>query len=124
VIRRWVTLLAAVVGALALLAGITVAVLVGLNAECTGSTSDCPRSDAYRYTLVVTPLVAAVVLLVGGPWGIRARRLWPLVLAEAVVLAAFSLVGVALGGAGIGTAVLFAAAVLLGGGALRRSAAV
>jgi hypothetical protein len=54
--RRSLVVLAAVVGAFVLLAGITLSVLIGLNAECTGSTSDCPRSDAYRYTLVATPL--------------------------------------------------------------------
>jgi len=122
--RRWLTVLAAVAGALVLLSGITVAALVGLNAECNGGASECPRSDAYRYTLLMTPIASAIVLLAGAAWGIRTRRLWPLVLAEAVVLAAFALVGVALGGAGIGTAGLLVLAVLLGGSALRRSAGV
>src|SRR5262249_45914546 len=122
--RRWLTVLAVVVGALALLSGITVAALVGLNGECKGAASECPRSDAYRYTLLMTPIGSAIVLLLGATSGIRTRTLWPLVLAEAVVLAAFTLVGVALGGAGIGTAVLLVLAVLLGGSALRRSAGV
>jgi hypothetical protein len=64
------------------------------------------------------------VLLLGAAWGTRTRRLWPLVLAEAAVLGGLGLTGIALGGAGIGTAVLLVLAVLLGGGALRRSAEV
>ena len=48
-----------------LLAATTFAALVGLTAECTGPTADCPRSDAYRATLIAMPLLSAVLLVVG-----------------------------------------------------------
>jgi hypothetical protein len=119
-VRRWLRTLAAVGAALLLLAATTFASLVGLTAECTGSTADCPRSDAYRGTLVAMPLLSAVLLLAGSAWSVREQSLRPLVLAEAGVLALAAVVGMALGGAGIGTAVLLVLALLVGQAAVRR----
>ena len=104
--------------AVVLLAALTVASLIGLNAECNGA--DCPRSDAYRYTLLSIPITAALLLAAGAVWSIRRRRLWPLVLAEAAVLAAAALIDAVLNAADVGTVVWLGVAAIAGRAALRR----
>jgi hypothetical protein len=96
--------------ALVLLLGTTAAVLIGLNAECNGPTTDCPHSDAYRYTALALPVAAAVLLAGGTAWSILRRSLRPLVFAEAGVLGVVTLVGAVLNGFGAATVVLLTAA--------------
>jgi hypothetical protein len=111
--------LLAVLAAVMLLAATTFAALVGLTAECTGSTADCPPSDAHRGTLIAMPLLSAVLLVVGAAWSIRRRSIRPLVLAEACVLAVAAVVGSLLGGTGLVTVALVALAVVIGRAAMR-----
>jgi ABC-type antimicrobial peptide transport system permease subunit len=59
----------------------TVGALVGLNAECNGAASECPRSTPYRATLVVSPVAVLAILIVGAIVARRARSLQPLLLA-------------------------------------------
>lgn len=105
---------------MALLAGITVASLIGLNADCNGATGECPRSDAYRARLLGYPVVVLVLLLVGTIWSFRKRTLRPLVLAEASVLALSALADAIINTPDIGTGVFLAAAAAIGWAALRR----
>ena len=58
----------------------TIGALVGLNAECNGSASECPRSTAYRATLVVSPVVVLAMLVAGAILSARRRSLQPLLL--------------------------------------------
>ena len=104
--------------AVVLLVVLTVGSLIGLNAECNGA--GCPRSDAYRYTLVSFPIAAALLLAAGAAWSILRRRLWPLVLAEAAALAAVALAGAVLDAAGVATVVWLVAAAVVGRAAWRR----
>ena len=115
---RWLQALLAVAAGLFILAGITIAALIGLNAECNGA--DCPRSDAWRATVVATPVATAILLLVGATLSAITRKLRPLVLAEAAVLALLALVGIAFDEAGLATVVLLAVAGLVGWRALRK----
>jgi hypothetical protein len=112
------------VGALAamLIAAITAASLIGLNAECNGSGAECPRSAAYRGVLLADPVVALALLLVGAIWALRRRTLRPLILAEASVLALSGLVDAVLDAPDIGTVVLLVGAAALGRAALPRRA--
>ena len=64
--RRWLKVLLAVAAGLFILAVITIAALIGLNAECNGA--DCPRSDVWRATVVATPVATAILVLVGATW--------------------------------------------------------
>jgi hypothetical protein len=114
--RRWLELLLAVAAGLFILGAVTIAALIGLNAECNGA--DCPRSDAWRATVVATPVATAILLLGGATWSGISRKLQPLVLAEGAVLALLALVGVALDDAGLGTVVLLAVAGFVGWRAL------
>jgi hypothetical protein len=116
--RRWLELILAVAAGLVILGAVTIAALIGLNAECNGA--DCPRSDAWRATVVATPVATAILLLGGATWSGISRKLQPLVLAEAAVLALVALVGVAFDEAGIGTVVLLAVAGFVGWRALGR----
>ena len=102
--------LLAVAAGLFILAVVTIAALIGLNAECNGA--DCPRSDAWRATVVATPVATAILLLVGATWSAITRKLRPLVLAEATVLALVALLGVAFDGAGPATVVLLAVGIV------------
>jgi hypothetical protein len=104
--------------AIVLLGTMMVASLIGLNAECNGA--DCPRSDAYRYTLLSIPVTAALLLAIGAAWSVRQRRLWPLVLAEAAALAAAALTGAVLNAADTGTVIWLVVAAFVGRAALRR----
>ena len=70
--------------------------------------------------MVATPVVTAILLLVGATWSVVSRKLRPLVLAEATVLALLALVGVVFDEAGLGTVVLLAVAGFVGWRALRR----
>jgi hypothetical protein len=117
-VSRWLAVLAAVVAAVVLAAAATFAALVGLSAECTGSTTDCPPSDAHRGTLIAMPLLSAVLLVVGAAWSIRRSSVRPLVLAEACVLAVAAVIGSILGGTGIVTIVLLALAFVIGQAAM------
>ena len=119
--RRGLQILAAVLAGLAELGAITIGALVGLNAECNGPTTDCPRSAAYRYTLVALPPASLALLVAGTVWSIRRRSLRPLVLAEAAVLGLGPVVGVLLGSSGAVTVLLLAVAVAVGRSALRGS---
>ena len=120
--RPFLRILPVAAFAAVLLAVITAASLIGLDAECNGSSAECPRSAAYRGALLADPVFALVLLLGGAVWAIRRRTLRPLVLAEAAVLAVSALVGAALDTPGVGTVVLLAGAVALGAAALRRPA--
>src|SRR5712691_4883412 len=120
---RRLRILATCASAVLLLAVITVGALIGLNAECNGGAGECPRSDAYRWTLLVFPVFSLVLLVAGVVWSLRRRALWPLVLAEAAVLGATALVDTGLGELDTGTAVLLLASVGLGWAALGRRTA-
>jgi hypothetical protein len=117
---RWFRTLAAGGAAVLLLAATTFASLIGLSAECTGSTADCPHSDVYRGALLATPIAAAILLVGGTAWSIRRRTLRPLVLAEAAVLAVDALTDAVLNTPDIGTFVLLAVAAAIGGVVLQR----
>jgi hypothetical protein len=119
-VRRVLQIVATVASALALLAVVTIGALVGLNAECNGAADECPRSDAYRGTLLALPVVTLVLLLAGAVWAARRRALWPLVLAEAAVLGAWALTGAAVDEFDTETAVLLLAAAGIGWAALGR----
>ena len=112
----WLRIVVAVAAALFIQAFTTIAALIGLNAECNGA--DCPRSDAWRATVVALPVVALILLLVGATWSASTRKLRPLVLAEAAVIALVPLVGLAFGDAGLSTVVWAAVAGLVGWRAL------
>jgi uncharacterized protein (TIGR03382 family) len=115
--RSLQALLVAASGVL-LLAATTVASLIALNAECNGA--DCPRSDAYRNTVLAIPITAALLLMGGAVWSVRRRRLWPLVLAQAAVLAVAALTDAVLNEADVSTVVWLVVAVVAGRAALRR----
>ncbi len=95
-----------------LLAATAIASLIGLSAECTGSTSDCPRSEAYRDTLVAMPLATAALLVGGVAWSIRRRTVKPLILAEAAALVLVALTDALFNSPDIGTVVLVGLAVV------------
>jgi hypothetical protein len=118
--RRRFSAVLAVAGAVVLLLGVTVAALIGLEAECNGA--GCPRSDAYRGTLLAMPLATAAVLVTGAVWSIRERTLRPLLLAEAAALGLLAVIGAVLGDAGVGTLVLLALAVAAARAGLTRRA--
>lgn len=59
----------------------TVGALIGLNAECNSGPPVCPRSTAYRWTLVTSPVVVLAVLVAGAILSARRRSLQPLLLA-------------------------------------------
>jgi hypothetical protein len=117
--RRWLHVLLAVVAGLVILAVFTIGALIGLNAECNGG--DCPRSDAWRAGVIAIPVTAAIILLVGATWSVVSRKLRPLVLAEAAVLAFVALWDASVfDEPGLGTAVLLAVAGFVGWRALCR----
>ena len=66
----------------------TVGALVGLDAECNGGAGECPRSTAYRSTLVLSPIAVLAILVAGAILARRQRSLQPLLLAcgAAIVL--------------------------------------
>ncbi len=117
---RALRVLGVALSALVLLALVTVAALIGLNAECNGA--GCPRSDAYRYTIIAGPVATFVLLVAGTAWSILRRRLWPLVLAQAASVAVVALLGAALASFDLGTVVLLAIAALVGRAAVGRMA--
>jgi len=110
--RRLLQVLLAVAAGLFILAVTTIGALIGLNAECNGA--DCPRSEAWRGAVVAMPVAAGILLLVGATWSVASRKLRPLVLAEAAVLAVVALVDAAISKPDIGTLVLLALAGLVG----------
>src|SRR6476619_4605779 len=110
--RRWLELLLAVAAGLFILGAVTIAALIGLNAECNGA--DCPRSDAWRATVVATPVATAILLLGGATWSGSSRRLRPLVLAGAGALGRGGRAGVAFDEAGPGIVALLAVAGFVG----------
>jgi hypothetical protein len=117
--RRWLHVVLAVAAGLLILAVLTISALIGLNAECNGA--DCPRSDAWRAGVIATPVMALLLLLVGATWSVVSRKLQPLVLAEAAVLAVVALLGASVyGDPGLGTAVLLAVAGFVAWRVLRR----
>jgi hypothetical protein len=118
-VRRVVLTVGALVSAVALLLAVTAASLIGLNAECNGAAGECPRSDAYRFSLLAMPIAAAIVLVVGGVFCVRKRALWPLFLAEAAVLAIDALTGGFVEAPDLGTALWLGLAILIGWLALR-----
>lgn len=112
--RRALEIVGAVAAALVLFGVTSIGALIGLKAECNGSSAECPHSGAYRGALFAVPPMTAVLLLGGALWSIRRRRLRPLVLAEAAALGVAVLIDAALqepdagtlvfGGLAIGTA--------------------
>lgn len=118
--RRAVEIIAAVVAALIVFGVTSIGALIGLNAECNGSSADCPRSDAYRGALLAVPPMMAVLLLGGATWSIRRRRLRPLVLAEAAALGVAVLIDAALQGPDAGTLVFGGLAIGTAAAATRR----
>jgi hypothetical protein len=52
--------------------------LIGLNAECNGAASECPRSSAYRATLLAAPVAVLVILVAGAAVAARRRSVYPL----------------------------------------------
>jgi hypothetical protein len=117
--RRWLHVLLTVAAGLLILAVLTIGALIGLNAECNGA--GCPRSDAWRAGVIAIPVTAAILLLVGATWSVVSRKLRPLVLAEAAVVAVVALWDAAVfDEPGLGTAVLLAVAGFVGWRALRR----
>jgi hypothetical protein len=103
--RRALEIIGAVAAALVVFGVTSVGALIGLNAECNGSSAECPHSDAYRVALLAVPPTTAVLLLGGAIWSIRGRRLRPLVLAEAAALGVAVLIDAALQGPDAGTLV-------------------
>jgi len=89
--------IAAAVGSLLLalfiLAFITVAALIGLNAECNGTASECPRSTAYRVTHLSAPIVALLILGGGAVVSARRRSPVPLLMACGGTIALIFVVG-------------------------------
>ena len=117
---RVLQIVATLASAVLLLAVASVASLIGLNAECNGAADECPRSDAYRWTLVAFPVVALVLLVAGTVWSVRRRALWPLVLAEAALLGAAAVTDVGLNELDTGSVVLVLVAAGVGWAALDR----
>ena len=115
---RALRVLGVALSALLLLGLITLAALIGLNAECNGA--DCPRSDAYRYSIVAGPVATLVLLVAGTVWSIVRRRLSPLVLAEAASLAVVALLDAARSSLDLGTVVLLGIAALVARAAVAR----
>jgi hypothetical protein len=118
VVPKPLRIFAAAVSAVVLLAVITVAALIGLNAECNGAAGECPRSDAYRGALIALPVASFVLLLAGGVWSLRRRAVAPLVLAEAAVLGVAVCVDALVNELGLETAVLLLASIGIGWAAL------
>ena len=58
----------------------TIGAVVGLNAECNGAAGECPRSAAYRGTLLLAPIVVLALLAAGAILSARRRSLQPLLL--------------------------------------------
>ena len=117
---RVLQIVATLASAVLLLAVASVASLIGLNAECNGAADECPRSDAYRGTLLAFPVVALVLLLAGAVWAARRRALWPLVLAEAAVLGVAAVTDLGLNKLDTGSVVLLLVAAGIGWAALDR----
>jgi hypothetical protein len=78
VIRRAAAVAGAAILSLLILAVTAVGSLVGLNAECNGAASECPRSTAYRATLIGTPITVLVVVVSGAVVAVRRRSVYPL----------------------------------------------
>jgi hypothetical protein len=114
---RALCVLGVAASALLLLALVTAAALIGLNAECNGA--GCPRSDGYRFGIIAAPVVTFVLLVAGTAWSILRRRVWPLVLAEAASVAVVALLDAGLSSFDLGTVVLLAIAALVGRAAAR-----
>lgn len=120
--RRAVLTVGVVVSAVLLLLAVTAASLIGLNAQCNGAASECPRSDAYRFGLLATPIAAAILLVAGGVLCVSKRALWPLFLAEAAVLALDAVTDGFVETPDVGTAFWLGLAILIGWLALRSRA--
>ena|SRR2546423_12198973 len=112
--RRPLQILGAAVAGLVLLGGTAIAAAVSLNAECLGPSSECPRSAAYRYTLLALPIAALALVVAGTGWSVRRRSLQPVVLAEAVVLGLDTIVDSVLDYFGAVNALLLATAIGIG----------
>ena len=119
---RGLQIVATLASTVLLLAVVTVGALVGLNAECNGAADQCPRSDAYRGTLLAFPVLALVLLVAGALWAARRRALWPLVLAEGAVIGVAALVDASLSGVDTGDAFLLLVATGVAWAALDRRA--
>src|SRR5262245_43786607 len=117
---RALRVLGVALSALLLVTLVTAAAMIGLNAECNGA--GCPRSDVYRFTIVPGPVATLVALATGTAWSIFRRRIWPLVLAEAVSLAVVALLDAGRSSFGLGTVILLAIAALVGRAAVGRMA--
>ena len=78
--RRAAEIGATVVFALAIFVVTTVGSLIGLNAECNSGPPVCPRSTAYRWTLLLSPAAVLTILVAGAIISARRRSLRPLLL--------------------------------------------
>jgi hypothetical protein len=118
--RRTLEIIATVAAALIVFGVTSIGALIGLNAECNGSSVDCPHSDAYRAALLAVPPTMAVLLFGGAIWSIRRRKLRPLVLAEAAALGVAVLIDAALQGPDVGTLMFGGLAIGTAAAAARR----
>jgi hypothetical protein len=86
--RRAAGVVGAATFALGILAVATIGSLIGLNAECNGAAGECPRSDAYRWTLLLSPVAVLAILVAAAIVSVRRRSVRPLLLAcgAAIVL--------------------------------------
>jgi hypothetical protein len=75
----------------------TVGALIGLNAECNGAGSECPRSTAYRATLLVSPFAVLAILVAGAVLARRHRSLQPLLLTCGAAIVLDAVIDSALG---------------------------
>lgn len=95
--RRTAEIAGTVVFALGIFVATTVGALVALNAECNGAASECPRSTAYRATLVVSPIAVLTILVAGAILARRHRSLQPLLLGCGAAIVLDAVVDSALG---------------------------
>jgi hypothetical protein len=95
--RRTAEIAGTVVFAFGIFIVTTGGALVGLNAECNGAASECPRSTAYRATLLVSPVAVLAILVAGAIVARRYRSLQPLLLACGAAIVLDAVVDSALG---------------------------
>ena len=95
--RRAAAVAGTCVAALLVLAVTTVGALIGLNAECNGAASECPRSDTYRWTRVALPPAVLLILAAGAIVAVRRRSVRPLLLACGAAIVFVVATGAALG---------------------------
>ena len=90
---RTAAVVGTVVFAVLILVMTTIGVLIGLNAECNSGPPVCPRSTAFRVTLISDPILVLVILVAGGVVSIRRRTPVPLLMTCAGVVVLNFVVG-------------------------------